>query len=142
MGDDFFSDILMPPVPVKGEQIMSFKDAVSKGIANIVNFDGRARRSEYWYMYLLAFIVGLVLELILPSKGSLTKTILTYVPTILTLAVGVRRLHDTGKSGWWMLISLIPLVGPLILIFFFIQDSQSGPNKYGPNPKGDNNYYY
>jgi uncharacterized membrane protein YhaH (DUF805 family) len=52
------------------------------------------------------------------------------------LAVGVRRLHDTGRSGWWLLIALIPLVGVIVLIIFYVQDSQPGVNKYGPNPKG------
>ena len=59
-------------------------------------------------------------------------TLVVFVPS---LALSVRRLHDTGKSGWWMLISLIPLVGPLIVLFFMVKDSQPGTNEYGPNPK-------
>ena len=59
-------------------------------------------------------------------------TLVVFVPS---LALSVRRLHDIGKSGWWMLISLIPLVGPLIVLFFMVKDSQPGTNEYGPNPK-------
>ncbi|GAA5513385.1 inner membrane protein YhaH [Deinococcus carri] len=53
-----------------------------------------------------------------------------------SLAVTIRRLHDTGRSGWWVLISLIPLIGGLVLFIFLVLDSQPGPNKWGPNPKG------
>lgn len=59
-------------------------------------------------------------------------TLVVFIPS---LALSVRRLHDTGKSGWWMLITLIPLVGPLIMLFFMVKDSQPGTNEYGPNPK-------
>jgi uncharacterized membrane protein YhaH (DUF805 family) len=51
------------------------------------------------------------------------------------LAVAARRLHDTGRSAWWLLIGLVPLVGPIVLLVFFVQDSQPGSNQYGPNPK-------
>jgi uncharacterized membrane protein YhaH (DUF805 family) len=66
--------------------------------------------------------------------GPLT-TILILGTIIPSIAVGIRRLHDTDKSGWWLLIALIPLIGGLVLLFFFVSDGTSGPNQYGPDPK-------
>ncbi|ELR64794.1 Hypothetical protein C942_01882 [Photobacterium marinum] len=62
-------------------------------------------------------------------------SLIVLVPAI---AVGVRRLHDTGRTGWWMLIGLIPLIGFLVLLYFFVLDSNPGSNEYGPNPKESN----
>ncbi|EKE69869.1 DUF805 domain-containing protein [Gallaecimonas xiamenensis] len=101
------------------------------------NFNGRARRQEYWMFFLfnmiVAFVLGFVFGLIgLPFLGMI-YCVAVLVPSI---AVATRRLHDTGRSGWWQLISLVPLVGVFILIYFLVQDSQEGSNAYGPNPKG------
>ena len=95
-------------------------------------FSGRARRAEYWYFYLFNFLIGFVLALI--SEGILAGiySLGTLIPG---LAVSVRRLHDTNRSGWWLLIGLIPFIGNIILIYFLAQDSQPGENKYGSNPK-------
>ena len=92
-------------------------------------FSGRARRAEYWYFYLFNFIIG-VLFAIGTLGGIYSLAVL--IPSI---AVTVRRLHDTNHSGWWLLISFIPFFGGIILLIFLLQDSQPGENQYGPNPK-------
>ncbi len=116
---------------------MNFQEAIRSVLSQYAGFTGRARRSEYWFWYLATFvaylaavildsIIGIPLFVVVVALGAL-------VPTI---AVGVRRLHDTDKSGWFLLIGLIPLIGAIVLIVFFVTDS--GPdNQYGPNPKGE-----
>lgn len=101
-------------------------------------FQGRARRNEYWYFvlfnFLISFGIGLfegVLGAILGTDIIFLSTIYSLVILVPSLAVAVRRLHDTGRSGWWLLIGLIPLVGWIILIFFLASESQSGENQYG-----------
>ena len=109
-----------------------------------VLFSGRARRAEYWYFVLFNLIVTLILMVIDLVTGTFSKTLgLGLLGGIYALAVllpglgvGVRRLHDTGRSGWWLLIALIPFIGAIVLIVFFAQDSTPGANPYGPNPKG------
>ncbi len=100
-------------------------------------FSGRARRQEYW-MFVLFYVISYVLlgiiEGIVNLSGILTG-IYALAVLVPSLAVGARRLHDTGRSGWWLLIALIPLVGAIVLIYFAVQDSQPGENQYGPNPK-------
>jgi uncharacterized membrane protein YhaH (DUF805 family) len=86
-------------------------------------------------------LVNLVISCVLAGLGYVSNAfnVLSYIYALAVLvpsfAVGWRRLHDTGRSGWWMLIGLIPLVGAIILIVFFLQDSAPGDNQYGPNPK-------
>lgn len=122
---------------------MGFMDAVKSVYSNYFNFQGRARRSEYWFFYLFAVIVGVVAQILIVSTGETWAGIfsLVYLVFILgtiipQLAVAVRRLHDTDRSGWWLLIGLIPLVGFIVLLIFMVGDSKPGANKYGPNPKG------
>jgi len=93
-------------------------------------FTGRARRQEFWIFFLCSFVVGLVLGWI-PVIGWLIS-LAVFIPS---LTVGVRRLHDTGRSGWTELLALIPLAGIIILIVFWAQEGAGGKNKYGPNPK-------
>lgn len=109
---------------------MGFIEAFKVCISKYATLDGRARRSEYWYWILANLLIGIVLGWI-PFVGILISIAL-FIPSI---AVSVRRLHDIGKSGWWYLLILLPLVN-LVLIYFFILDSQPGENQYGPNPKG------
>ncbi|MBO5716803.1 MAG: DUF805 domain-containing protein [Alistipes sp.] len=101
------------------------------------DFTGRARRTEYWMFALVNFGIALLLELIL---GFTFLYFLTYAYSLAifipSLAVCVRRLHDIGRSGWWYLIGLIPVIGWILLIVWFCTDSQPGANKWGPNPKG------
>ena len=95
-------------------------------------FEGRSRRQEYWMFLLVNLIITFVLALL--SFGTL-ETIYGLAILIPSLAVTVRRLHDTDRSGWWILISLIPFLGALVLLYFCVLDSQPGSNQYGPNPK-------
>ena len=89
-------------------------------------FEGRSRRSEYWWAYLMTFLLGCI-----PGLNYISG-LACLIPS---LAIGARRLHDIGKSGWNLLIGLIPLVGWIILIIWFCQDGQVGPNEYGEDPK-------
>ena len=99
-------------------------------------FSGRARRKEYWMFLLFHIIIIIALGVIESIVGTNSVIALFYMLAILLpgLAVTVRRLHDTGKSGWWLLIGLVPLIGIVILVFM-VQDGQAGDNQYGPNPK-------
>ncbi len=112
-------------------------------------FDGRACRKEYWMFILFNLVIGLiggfvmvVLGVILgmtEAQGDVLLNVFTTLYSLVimlpALAVLVRRLHDTNRSGWCCFISLIPLVGPIILIVFLAQDSGPVENQYGPNPK-------
>ena len=100
-------------------------------------FDGRAHRTEYWMFILFNVIITLVLYLIEALAGGPGVLGGLYGLAVLIpgIAVAVRRLHDTNRSGWWWLIGLIPLVGTIVLLVFLVQDSQPGENQYGPNPK-------
>ena len=115
---------------------MSFTEAVKTCLTKYVTFDGRARRSEYWYWALFAFLVSLAVGLL----GYYTN--LRFIPNAISLALmpasitaAVRRLHDIGKSGWFYCIGFIPIVGTIILIVWLARDSEQGNNQYGANPK-------
>lgn len=111
---------------------------------NFADFNGRARRSEYWWFVLLLMVTGFVIGLLEGMLGlaggvvgpygllSLLFYLAILVPSI---AVGVRRLHDTGRSGWWLLIGLVPLIGAVVLLVFYVLEGQHGENEYGPDPK-------
>lgn len=106
-------------------------------------FSGRARRREYWFFYLfniLFAIVAIMLDNLLGLAFEDTSYGVIYglyslAMLVPSLAVTVRRLHDVGKSGWWILIGLVPLIGGIWLLILLLQDSQPGENQYGPNPK-------
>ncbi|MBF0136107.1 MAG: DUF805 domain-containing protein [Magnetococcales bacterium] len=106
-------------------------------------FSGRARRKEYWYFTLFNIIIMFLLMAADMTTGSFNHeagmgllggvyTLATFLPS---LAVSVRRLHDTNRSGWWLLIVLIPLLGAIALIIFMVLDGKPGQNQYGDNPK-------
>jgi uncharacterized membrane protein YhaH (DUF805 family) len=121
---------------------MSFQDAVRTCLQKYVTFSGRARRSEFWYFVLFNVIVGIVagiIDAIIGTRSSngtgLIQNLASLALLLPNLAVGARRLHDTDRSGWWLLIGLIPIVGAIVLIVFFVQDSHAD-NHYGPSPKG------
>ncbi|MGE8082111.1 DUF805 domain-containing protein [Peribacillus loiseleuriae] len=108
-----------------------------KVLKNYVGFQGRARRKEYWMFVLISGIISIVLS-ILESVANLSPflTALYSLAILLpSLAVGARRLHDTGRSGWWQLIAFIPLIGSIILLVFMCQGSQENDNQYGSKPK-------
>jgi uncharacterized membrane protein YhaH (DUF805 family) len=123
----------------RGRYRVGFAEAIRVVLGKYATFTGRARRSEFWYWALAAFLVEIVLYVVAlgsEKPGFVMLAILLYLALIVpTIAVGVRRLHDTDKSGWWLLIDLVPVVGPLILFVWFCTDSVTGPNRFGPSPK-------
>lgn len=100
-------------------------------------FSGRARRAEFWWFVLFNVLVSIVISIIdnILSTGGILGLIYSLGVLLPSIGVSIRRLHDTGRSGWWLLISLIPLIGFLILLFFYAQDGDPQPNQYGPSPK-------
>lgn len=116
-----------------------YKNAIKNKYAQ---FSGRARRSEYWYFVLFNFLISIAISIVASLLGNdikdLASGLYSLAVLVPTLAVGSRRLHDTGRSAWWLLLGLIPVIGWIILIVFFATDSTPGDNKYGPNPKGVN----
>ena len=106
-------------------------------LENYANFEGRARRSEFWFFELANVIVWLVLLILANIAGILGLLAIVYWLGILipSIAVGIRRLHDTDKSGWWILIGLVPFVGGIILLVFMCIDGTRGTNQWGPSPK-------
>nr|WP_297350710.1 DUF805 domain-containing protein [uncultured Caldimonas sp.] len=117
------------------------------------DFSGRARRKEYWYFLLVWVFVCVVLQFVLnvlevlsDPAGSgwleglqlvlgMFSLVYFMAAFIASISVAVRRLHDTGRSGWWWLITLVPLLGLLIFLLFVCEDSERGANRYGPSPK-------
>lgn len=114
-----------------------------KVIKNYVGFSGRARRKEYWMytlfsliFYIIAAILDNILGTAIQGVGYGLFYILYLLATLLpSLAVAIRRLHDVGKSGWMIFISIIPIIGAIWLLVLMVMDSKPGENKYGPNPK-------
>lgn len=106
---------------------------------NYANFHGRARRQEYW-MYalinLIIFVVLAIVDTILFSSGNnFISGIYSLAVLIPGIAVSVRRLHDTDRSGWWLLLTFIPVIGVLVLLFFMCVEGDRGANRFGSNPK-------
>ncbi|MBD5370371.1 MAG: DUF805 domain-containing protein [Bacteroides sp.] len=117
---------------------VTFQEAIQSALLqNYCNFSGRASRSQYWWFVLFSFIVSVVLSIVFCWSDTALNIVNSLVSLALLLpglGLCVRRLHDIGKSGWWVLLSLIPLVGAIILIIWYCQDSQPYPNEYGPVP--------
>ena len=122
---------------------MSFADAIKICLTKYVVFSGRARRSEFWWFFLFTVLVSIVasiLDAILGTEyggstsGGVINTIASLALILPSIAVGIRRLHDTSRTGWWILIGLIPFVGWIVLIVLYVLDSHPD-NKYGPSPK-------
>lgn len=114
---------------------MSFSDAIKTCFRKYADFNGRARRSEYWYFCLFLVAAEMVLSLIFKSDSFIFRLFSAAV-LLPGLGVEVRRLHDIGKSGWFILLSLIPLVGAIILLVWAAREGDAGTNAYGENPKG------
>lgn len=113
-------------------------------LKRFADFQGRSRRKEYWMYTLGIVIVAIVLSVIegiLGLSGMVggvygpLTTLLLLVTLVPSLAVGIRRLHDTDKSGWFMLLGLIPIVGGIVLLVFYCSEGTRGPNRFGPDPK-------
>jgi uncharacterized membrane protein YhaH (DUF805 family) len=134
---------------------MSFSDAIATCFRKYAVFSGRATRPEYWYFVLFVYLLAIPLAVIAVSasdpggeqlsSGAATAVVvlsLGYLAVLLpTWAAMVRRLHDTDHSGWFMFVSLIPLVGGIIVLVTLATDGTPGPNRYGVDPKGRTSSY-
>ena len=112
---------------------IGFLEAVALFFSRYTDFGGRSRRSEYWWVMLFNVIVSFVLAM-LPNSLAFLSGLWSLAILVPSLAICIRRLHDVGKSGWWYLFILIPLVGGIILLVQFCKDSTED-NQWGPNPK-------
>jgi uncharacterized membrane protein YhaH (DUF805 family) len=128
--------------------MMDFGTAVKAFWSNYSNFKGRARRSEYWFIQLflvltnlavaaidLALMDGDVDRFIANGGGGIVGLIWILATIVPALAVLIRRLHDTSRSGWWALIGLLPFAGAIVLLVFTVEDSTKDANTYGKSPK-------
>ena len=122
---------------------MTFPDAIRTCFNKYITFSGRASRPEYWYFILFLFVGGIAAGLVdaivfgvEEDSGELLSILFSLATFLPSLAVGVRRLHDIGRSGWWLLIGLVPLIGAIVLIVWFATKSQDGANDHGPDPHG------
>ncbi len=119
--------------------------AVRTCFSQYVGFSGRARRSEYWYFVLFTFLLGIVTDIVdvvlgtdyADSNGGLVSTLVSLAVLLPSLAVAVRRLHDVGRSGWWMLLIFAIVIGWIVLLVWFCTDSKPGENQFGPHPKNE-----
>jgi uncharacterized membrane protein YhaH (DUF805 family) len=112
---------------------MSFTQAIEAGFKNYVNFNGRALRSEYWFWFLFVVLAQVVLAIVDSVMGLNVLTIVFGLAALLPgIAVSIRRLHDIDKSGWFLLLSLIPIVGAIIVLVWMCQAGTPGPNRFGP----------
>lgn len=122
---------------------MSPIDYIKLALSRYADFSGRSRRMEYWMFFLFNFaavVIAMLLDGLLGLSGMVGPYGPFYAITALgllvpSLAAAVRRLHDQDKSGWWLLLALVPLAGIVILVFMFLEGTK-GPNQYGPDPKG------
>lgn len=108
-----------------------------KVLRDFAEFEGRAHRTEYWMFVLVNLVVlfGIGLVEFMLGMGSTIGFIYSLAILIPSVAVSVRRLHDTGRSGWWILIGIIPLLGTLVLLVFYCLDGELDDNEYGADPK-------
>jgi uncharacterized membrane protein YhaH (DUF805 family) len=112
---------------------MSFGDAIKSGFSNYVKFNGRASRSEFWWFILFISIIGIVMNIIDNAIGTGIVISLIWSLAVLLPVLGLyfRRLHDTDRSAWWLLIGFIPFIGSIVLIVFWAINGTPGDNKYG-----------
>jgi uncharacterized membrane protein YhaH (DUF805 family) len=114
---------------------VSFTEAISDAFSKYVTFSGRSSRPAYWWFYLfniLALVAALLVDYALGTSGIL-YALAAIVLLLPNLAVAVRRLHDSGHSGWWLLIAIVPLIGAIVLLVFTLQGSEP-PNQWGAVP--------
>jgi len=127
---------------------MDFQTGLSSFWKRYRDFGGRSRRSEYWFIQLFLVVTNIAVAIIdlalmgwdvdrfiANGGGGIVGLVWILVTIVPALAVLVRRLHDTGKSGWWALVGFLPLVGAIVLLVFTVTDSSPGENKFGPSPK-------
>jgi uncharacterized membrane protein YhaH (DUF805 family) len=124
---------------------MNFSQAIRSGVKNYVSCSGRATRSEYWYCALFLFLGGFIsitldkIVLHVPVSASLDQShpfhaIFFWCTALPGITLAMRRLHDIDRSGWWILIALIPVVGFVILLVFSCPKGTEGNNRFGPDP--------
>ena len=117
---------------------VTFKEAVERALKlNYCNFSGRASRSEFWWFELFNAILGMVIGIIFcwsENAMNIASGIMTLDLLLPNLGLSVRRLHDIGKSGWWIFLGFIPVIGGIILLIWWCKNSQMETNEYGPVP--------
>ncbi len=113
-------------------------DYYTEALKNYVKFEGRASRKQYWYFTLwniiISIVVSIVLGIILQGNGVYVSWIYSLAVLLPSLALLIRRTHDIGKSGWWVLLLLVPIVGAIVILVFLCTPGEPGTNKYGTNP--------
>jgi uncharacterized membrane protein YhaH (DUF805 family) len=123
------------PIVVKG-RVVNFQQAVTRVLSQYATFTGRARRSEFWYWAVVVVALTVVAAILDELIGfRLLQFVVALVTIVPNLAVGSRRLHDTGRSRWLLVLGLVPVVGWIILLLWFLEESHAD-NQYGPDPKG------
>ena len=106
------------------------------GLKRYADFTGRSHRTAFWMFILIAWVLSIVIGVVDSFlTGGFIGLLFSLAILLPNLAVGARRLHDTDRSGWWQLIALIPFVGWIVLIVFYVMDSDADENRFGPNPK-------
>jgi uncharacterized membrane protein YhaH (DUF805 family) len=114
---------------------MGFGEAVGSCLSKYATFTGRAPRSEYWYFVLFQAVVGVVAAAISRAIDlNLVSTLVELLLFLPSLAVGIRRLHDIDRSGWWTLLGFVPFIGWIMLIIWACTKGSLGPNRFGPDP--------
>ena len=113
---------------------MSFTGAIQSCFRQYVGFAGRAARSEFWYFELFAVLLGVGASIV--DRTGAVSGLISLALLLPGLAVSVRRLHDTNRSGWWLLIALIPIIGIIILIVWWATRGELNENRFGPPPFG------
>jgi uncharacterized membrane protein YhaH (DUF805 family) len=121
---------------------MNFFEAISSGFRNYVNFSGRAVRSEFWYWTLFTFVLvgvlGIIDQMLNPGVRmgafSVLNGLVGLALILPSLAVSIRRLHDIDRTGWWVLLGFLPVIGTLVLIYWACQRGTPGANRFGPDP--------
>lgn len=115
------------------QETMGFTRAVKRClIEKYADFNGRASRSEYWWFTLPAVLASTLVSVL--SDSETAATLFSVAVLLPTWGVGVRRLHDTGRSGWWVLLGFVPLIGQLVLIWWYVTPSEKGTNRFGMQP--------
>jgi uncharacterized membrane protein YhaH (DUF805 family) len=115
---------------------MSFTEAIKSGFDHYVNFDGRASRPAYWWWFLFAILVAIGANIIDAGLGTfgVVSGLAGLALLLPGLSVAIRRLHDTDHSGWWILIGLIPIIGFIVLLVFYLREGDATENRYGVPP--------
>ncbi len=118
---------------------MDFATAVRLCLRKYVDFSGRAARPEFWW-WALAYFGGVTVAAVFDvaafrRSDALFSALFALAVFLPTVAVTARRLHDTGRSGWWQLLWLIPILGQLVVLYWLVSPGDPGPNRFGPDPR-------